>query len=305
MVQYPNNILNSLAVENVSRSGAMREQLSIFVDFKTTFEDIQLLRDEMTKFVNDPENSRDFQPDVDIEVLGIASMDKMELRVEIRHKSNWANDTVRAARRSKFMCALVLAIRKVPIAAPGGGGPVLGDPKNPTYNVSVSDAEAARVRAAEAEAKNAARLVPVATEEQAPKKEDLLASPSETIATNSLNSRDPAHDGSRDAGTSREATSTAVVRQGEDPALGEVRNVLRRQNTKGRRKSVRRAHAMGPVDTNLPRIGLTQPSPLEEEEDYNGRDWSIDGYEGARQPGQVMPRIPAPQTAYKSPPRHL
>jgi len=34
---------------------------------------------------------------------------------------NWSNETVRAARRSKFMCALVLALRKVPDLSPGGG----------------------------------------------------------------------------------------------------------------------------------------------------------------------------------------
>lgn len=298
MVQYPNNILNSLAIENVSRSGAMREQLSIFVDFKTTFEDIQLLRTELSKFVNDVDNARDFQPDVDVEVLGVGSMDKMELRVEIRHKSNWSNETVRAARRSKFMCALVLAMRKVPINPPGGGGAPLGDFKNPSYNVAISDAEGIRAREKEADNKNAARLVPVdqaASVETTTK--DYLAPPSETLATNNLNSRDPAHDGARDAGTAREATSTGVTRNGTDTAaLEEMRNVLRRQTTKGRRKSVRRNHN-ATMDTTVPSIGLTQPSPLEEEGDYDGRGWSMDGYTGP-------PRIPAPQTAYTSPPRH-
>ena len=46
------------------------------------------------------------------------------------------------------MCALVLALRKVPIYAPGGGGAVLGSVDQPTYSVAVSNeqAEAARDR---------------------------------------------------------------------------------------------------------------------------------------------------------------
>ena len=104
LTQVPNIVLNTMWIQNVSRSDAMREQLSIYVDFGTSLEDVQLLRNEMQAFVTDKENSRDFQPDINVEITGIASMDKMELKVEIRHKSNWSNETVRAARRSKFMC---------------------------------------------------------------------------------------------------------------------------------------------------------------------------------------------------------
>jgi hypothetical protein len=138
----------------------MRERISLFVDFGTTFADIQLLKLEMEKFVREKENSRDFQPDIDIEVIDLGSMDKLELRVEIRHKSNWSNETVRAARRSKFMCALVLAIRKVPINGPGGGGAALGDPKNPSYSVTITDELAKQYRDKAAEDKEAARFIP-------------------------------------------------------------------------------------------------------------------------------------------------
>ena len=64
----------------------MREQLTIDVNFDTTLEDIQLLRNEMQKFVLDKENSRDFQPDVEVEVTGIGAMNQLELRIEIKHK---------------------------------------------------------------------------------------------------------------------------------------------------------------------------------------------------------------------------
>ncbi|KAH8703662.1 serine/threonine protein kinase [Talaromyces proteolyticus] len=160
ITQVPNVVLNTTWIDNVTRSKAMRERISLFVDFATTFADIQLLKLEMEKFVREKENSRDFQPDIDIEVVDLGNMDKLELRVEIRHKSNWSNETVRAARRSKFMCALVLAIRKVPINGPGGGGAALGAPGNPSYSVAISDELAKKYREDAAAAQEDARWIP-------------------------------------------------------------------------------------------------------------------------------------------------
>ncbi|CAI7565665.1 unnamed protein product [Penicillium glandicola] len=119
VTQVPNNILNSLWVDNFTRANAMHEKLVIPVAFDTSFAEVQLLRQEMENFVRDKENNRDFQPDVDIELDGVGDMDKLQLRVDIRHKSNWSNETIRAARRSKFLCALVLAVRKIQVRAPG------------------------------------------------------------------------------------------------------------------------------------------------------------------------------------------
>lgn len=123
LTQVPNNILNSLWVDNLTRANAMHERLTVPVAFDTSFAEIEALRDEMEIFVRDKDNSRDFQPDFNIEVTGVGDLDKLELRVDIRHKSNWSNETVRASRRSKFMCALVLAMRKLKIRAPGAAAP--------------------------------------------------------------------------------------------------------------------------------------------------------------------------------------
>lgn len=86
LTQVPHIVLNSLWIQNVSRSKAMKEQLLMFIHFDTTLEDIQLLKNEMQAFVLDKENCRDFQPDIDVEVTGIHEMNKMELRFEIKHK---------------------------------------------------------------------------------------------------------------------------------------------------------------------------------------------------------------------------
>jgi len=160
VVQIPNIVLNTLWIENVSRSKAMKEGIDINVSYDTSFEEIELLRLEMENFVRAPENSRDFQQDIAIGVGGVGDLDKLQLKIAIKHKSNWHNDAVRATRRSKFICALTQALKKVPIYAPGGGGEALGGPTNPTYSVSVSDAEAATARDKAAQEKDAARLVP-------------------------------------------------------------------------------------------------------------------------------------------------
>lgn len=271
LTQVPNIVLNTLWIQNVSRSEAMREQLSIYIDFSTTIEDVQLLRNEMQAFVTDKENSRDFQPDIDVEITGIAEMNKMELRVEIRHKSNWSNETVRAARRSKFMCALVLALRKIPINAPGGAGAALGSADQPTYSVAVSDAQAAANRDAFSKAKDAKRLFP--TEKQDPPADRATkgattgtdnhdprdsvtppplryrrqAPPSESMALNTLNSRHPAADTAHNPNDLIEPTTpksfTHSISGIETPpdfdrsvSIEEVRGMLRRQSTRGKRR---------------------------------------------------------------------
>lgn len=59
------------------------------------------------------------------------------------------------------MCALVLALRKVPIFGPGGGGLPLGDAANPSYNVSISSDVAAASKDKAAKEAEAARMANV------------------------------------------------------------------------------------------------------------------------------------------------
>lgn len=259
LTQTANIVLNTRWIENVSRSKAMKEQLLLYIHFDTTLEDIQLLKSEMQAFVRDKDNSRDFQSDVEVEVTGIAEMNKLELKVEIRHKSNWANETVRAARRSKFMCALVLALRKIPIYAPGGGDAVLGSNDKPTYTVAVSDEQAAAARDAYDKTKEEKRLVP--TKKDPPPSDTAKSSATdvpnpadpassalryrlppvnEMAALNDLNSRHPAADTARDV-TDLDINPSGADRVSSDSRrssdIEEVRGMLRRQSTRGKRKA--------------------------------------------------------------------
>jgi len=192
VVQVPNITLNNLWIENVTRSKAMKEGFDVNVAFDTSFEDIELLRLEMEKFVRAPENSRDYQPDVGISVGGVNDLDKLTLKLVIKHKSNWHNDAVRATRRSKFMCALALAIKRVPINAPGGGGDPLGGPKNPTYSVAVSDEFALTAREMSDKEKEEKKLANQLTERSA---SDASEKVTEERAAADLNTMNPVVDG--------------------------------------------------------------------------------------------------------------
>lgn len=276
----------------------MREELLIYVHFDTTLEDIQLLKNEMRNFVRDKDNCRDFQPDIEIEVTGISEMNKMELQVEIKHKSNWSNETVRSARRSKFMCALVLALRKIPIYAPGGGDAALGSSDKPTYSVAVSDAEAAKARDAYAATKEGKRMVPTkkpsTTEKNpfgsstavdaTPDPQDPATPPplryrlpplTEQAALTDLNSRDPAADTALDRRLSDRSSPPNRTPASEDggssldrkASIEEVRGLLRRQSTRGKRRPSASGAPYASAQGTQSGLGLNVPTPVQEGND--------------------------------------
>jgi len=247
----------------------------MFISFDTSLEDIELLRKEMENFVRQPDNARDFQPDIILEATGIGNMDKLQLKVEIRHKSNWHNETVRASRRSKFMCALVLALRRVPIYPPGGGCEPLGGPNNPGYSVAVSDAWAAEARDKAAKNKEASRLVSSAPrkESNAGKSSGIdLGSATEVRAAETLNARKPtadaAHRDNDQAWSSRDdqtlgSRDESLDRHRSDDSDNLRQGLLKRESTGGRRKPGESVPRM-PMRGGAPGFSATQPSPHRE-----------------------------------------
>jgi hypothetical protein len=266
-VQIPNIVLNTLWVENVTRSRAMREQVSVFCDFGTSFEDIHLLKLEMQSFLRDPANSRDFHPDTDIEVVSIAEMNKLELRVEIRHKNNWSNESLRASRRSKFMCALVVALRKVPINGPGGGDAALGSADKPTWSVSVPPAEAREAYEAYKMNADKSRMVPLNKPEDPQDKGKSTSTDylgvgvqGEDFAINSLTNRRPGVDTVRDDTWNARDDVSTLGRPSTDarPDLDEVRGLLHKASSAGKRKG---GATLSPYATR-PSTDFNRPPPL-------------------------------------------
>ena len=148
-VQFPTSSLNIKRIENLNRSGLNREKVTLYVDINTSFKDIEYLRFELKSFVGLRENARDYKPDLSLRVKSVHELNKLELAVVFTHKSNWSNEALRSARSSKFMCALLAALRRVPIDRPSASPPKLGSQDKPTYMVMVTDAEAAEKRAAD------------------------------------------------------------------------------------------------------------------------------------------------------------
>lgn len=139
--QMPHNILNGLkSIENITRSRFLQEQIMVGVHYETSVNDIQRLKQELMAFTS--ENSRDFQPELEVEVCDINNLDRLVLRIDICHRGNWANESVTLARRNKFMCALVGILKSIPIIAPLSGDPPVGEINRPMYTVAVSDGHA-------------------------------------------------------------------------------------------------------------------------------------------------------------------
>ncbi|KAK0629249.1 hypothetical protein B0T17DRAFT_589122 [Bombardia bombarda] len=139
-MQVGNEWLQQCRIENVTRSGANRQAVSMMIDIRTTFKDLSFLRTELEGFLRHKDNKRDYMPNLALAIVGVHELNKLELKVIFTHKSNWSNEPLRAARSMKFMCALVAAIRKVPITRPDGGP--LGQEGRPLYNIMMSNEEA-------------------------------------------------------------------------------------------------------------------------------------------------------------------
>ncbi|EWC44741.1 hypothetical protein DRE_06519 [Drechslerella stenobrocha 248] len=240
-VQVPNNVLNGKSVENVSRSGPMREVVLFPINFNTSMRDIMFLRSELMAFV--VENNRDFRSDSMTVEISSVKLDSLELKVEMRYKGNWAEQPKRVERRNKFMSALVDALRKVPIYAPGAGDPALGEAGNAQYVVSINPADAQRNKDAAAKEKEAKRFK--TTEELEAEQAAAMASssipapPTPTILTTSPSQTDLAthvSDPRDETLLGDDESAISRMRSLRRADLDQVRNIMRQQSTKGFRK---------------------------------------------------------------------
>lgn len=85
-VQISHAVANTLWIENVSRSKAMKERITLSVSAATSSADIKALRVQLEEFVQAADNARDYQSGIEVEVVGIGNLDHLDLMIEIRHK---------------------------------------------------------------------------------------------------------------------------------------------------------------------------------------------------------------------------
>ncbi|EPS45297.1 hypothetical protein H072_679 [Dactylellina haptotyla CBS 200.50] len=144
---FPNSVLNSKMVENLSRSKAMYEVFKISVSYDTTVEQIELLKAELRRFIE--HNSREFhtrEEDLIVNMSGFA-LDKLEIKIQVGYKGNYA-DGKRGRRKGMILRELLALTRSIPLYGPGGGGAALGSGDNPSFGVTVTPDDAkARVEA--------------------------------------------------------------------------------------------------------------------------------------------------------------
>lgn len=325
VTQVANIVLNNAWIDNLSRSKAMKEVVEVNISYDTSFEDIELLRLEMEKFVRHPDNSRDFQQDLVIGVGGVGDCDKLTLKIVIKHKSNWHNEAVRATRRSKFMCALALSLKKVPIFGPGGGGaPPVGSFENPQYAVTVDDDYAAQAREKAALEADAARMVPH-KKPKGPNRTDTTGRPvkhvSEAQAVEELNARPPLAGMDSNFGYNRDDDDESRRQQSSSPTydaeqaryraegIEQIRSDLMKRNSTVGRRRAGEGMPSAPLGQGQPGFSVTQydndGNPIQgssrqfsydvADSQYAGTSYTRSGSGGAYgQVPQASPRVADP-----------
>ncbi|KAJ7096303.1 Mechanosensitive ion channel-domain-containing protein [Mycena epipterygia] len=117
-VQAPNTVLNGQLIQNIRRSPQLSESFTFDVNYSTSFEDVELLRQRMLTFVTT--ERRDYQPVFDVVVVDFPDQDKMTLQADIKYKSNGQQGALRAKRRNKWLCALKTILADLGIYGPSG-----------------------------------------------------------------------------------------------------------------------------------------------------------------------------------------
>ncbi|KAG9293212.1 hypothetical protein G9A89_010549 [Geosiphon pyriformis] len=119
MVQAANNQLAQKMIQNIRRSGHMRDEVYLEVDFYTSLEQIETLREEMVTFLEGED--RDFYPTLEITVEKMPKCRQLVLKISVEHKSNWQDEGVTCRRKNKFMCQLKNLIIQLDIQGPFAG----------------------------------------------------------------------------------------------------------------------------------------------------------------------------------------
>jgi len=117
-LQAPNNILNTLWIQNIRRSKEMSETFTFDVAYKTTFSDLERLRDIMLAFLE--KEQRDFHAVFDLTVKDFPDQSMMTLSAGIKYKSNWQQDSLKVKRRNRWLCALKTALAEANVYGPKG-----------------------------------------------------------------------------------------------------------------------------------------------------------------------------------------
>jgi hypothetical protein len=139
-LQITNEELIRKSIENYTRSDMNKQRITMFIDFRTSFKDLDKLRTMLEAFVS--ENHHDYVPGtLAFNVTSLHELNKIELRVVFTHRNNWSDEKLRSMRSNKFYCNLVVACRQIPLFKPGGLLPAVGENGNPLYTTQLNNSE--------------------------------------------------------------------------------------------------------------------------------------------------------------------
>ncbi|KAL7893242.1 Mechanosensitive ion channel domain-containing protein [Trichoderma sp. SZMC 28014] len=136
-LQISNEELVRKSIENFTRSEINKQCITMFLDFRTSFKDLNKLQAMLETFVTD--NSRDYVPgSLAFNITSLHELNKMEVRIVFTHRNNWSDEKLRSMRSNKFHCNLIAACRQIPLFKPGALLPAPGENGNPLYTAQLS-----------------------------------------------------------------------------------------------------------------------------------------------------------------------
>lgn len=101
-VQAPNSVLNTLWIDNISRSGPQGYQFDLILGLpETTFDQLQAFNDKVSLFCE--ENSRDYCSDPFFYCTQYPDLDRVKLTINVVFRSNFADGILYSKRRNKLI----------------------------------------------------------------------------------------------------------------------------------------------------------------------------------------------------------
>lgn len=117
VVQAPNSILNTVWIDNLSRSGPMTYVFALTLGIpETNFKQVDDFTEIIEQYCRD--NSRDFLPDPFISYTALPDLDRVTLTCAVTFRQNFSDGFLYAARRSRLIQFLGRTIYDLKISIP-------------------------------------------------------------------------------------------------------------------------------------------------------------------------------------------
>ena len=101
----PNIVLSSKSIYNIRRSGPQNETIILQIDTLTSYSTIKELKEILQQYL-EQEETREFFPNLDINISEIIDNHCLRLNINLEHKKNWQDGLAKNARKTRFMWKL-------------------------------------------------------------------------------------------------------------------------------------------------------------------------------------------------------